>query len=95
MTKKTEEESGAKIGQDFLKKVSSHGIGAISSRKVPILNTTDYSSWKIRMTAYLKSMKVWGVVSGDLPCPSPEYREEFDAWTDLDCNAISVIQEST
>ena len=33
-------------------------------RLVPLFNGSDYRSWATSMTAYLRSIRLWGIVSG-------------------------------
>ena len=44
---------------------------------VPLFNTSDYHTWATQMTAYLRSMKLWHIISeqemrpADLPSGQP------------------------
>ena len=33
-------------------------------RLVPLFNSSDYRSWAMSMTAFLRSQRLWGIVSG-------------------------------
>ena len=39
-------------------------------RLVPLFNGSDYRSWSTSMTAYLRSVRLWGIVSGRETRPS-------------------------
>ena len=39
-------------------------------RLVPLFNGSDYHSWATSMTAYLRSVRLWGIVSGRENRPS-------------------------
>jgi hypothetical protein len=46
---------------------------------VPMLSGSNYPEWSTAMQAYLQLQKLWGVVTGQQPCPLRQYRDATES----------------
>jgi len=68
-----------------------HGIRADSLKDFKF-DVTDYHLWQFTMTRYLRILKLWGYVNGDIPRPDEnEDEEDILNWDESNTEAEGVI----